>query len=39
MFCQWFNPLEHPSASLEVKSHSVHGLIHEDTQYETQSVV
>ena len=39
MFCQWFNPLEHPSVSLEVKSHPVHGLIHEGTQYETQSVV
>ena len=31
--------LEHPSASLEVISHPVHGLIHEGTQYETQSVV
>ena len=29
--CQWFNPLEHPSASLEVNSHPVHGLIHEGT--------
>ena len=39
MFCQWFNPLEYPSANSEVKSHHVHGLIHEGTQYETQSVV
>ena len=32
MFCQWFNPLEHLSASSsnsEVNSHPVHGLIHE----------
>ena len=29
MFCQWFNPLEHLSAILEVNSHPVHGLIHE----------
>ena len=34
MFCQWFNPLEYPSTSSEVKSHPVHGLIHESTQYE-----
>ena len=39
MFYQWFNPLEHPSANSEVKSHPVHGLIHEGTQHETQSVV
>ena len=39
MFCQWFNPLEHLSGNSEVKSHLVHGLIHEGTQYETQSLV
>ena len=36
MFCQWFNPLEHLSASSsnsEVNSHPVHGLIHEGTHY------
>ena len=33
MFCQWFNPLEHLSAILEVNSHPVHGLIHEGTRY------
>ena len=32
MFCRWFNPLEHTPASSEVKSHPVHGLIHEGTQ-------
>ena len=31
MFCQWFNPLEHPSASSEANSRPVHGLIHEGT--------
>ena len=39
MFCQWFNPLEHPSANSEIKSHSVHGLIHEGTQYETMKLI
>ena len=29
MFCQWFNPLEHLSAILEINSHPVHGLIDE----------
>ena len=42
MFCQWFNPLEHLSASSsnsEVNSHPVHGLIHEGTYtLQTQSV-
>ena len=33
MFCQWFNPLEHLSATSEVNSHPVHGLIHEGTRY------
>ena len=36
MFCQWFNILEHLSASssnLEVNSHPVHGLIHEGTHH------
>ena len=32
MFCQWFNSLEHLSASLEVNSYPVHCLIHEGTQ-------
>ena len=31
--CQWFNPLEHLSATSEVNSHPVHGLIHEGTCY------
>ena len=33
MTCQWFNPLEHLSATSEVNSHPVHGLIHEGTCY------
>ena len=33
MFCQWFNPLEQLSATSEVNSHPVHGLIHEGTHY------
>ena len=33
MFCQWFNPLEHLSATSEVNSYPVHGLIHEGTCY------
>ena len=33
MICQWFNPLEHLSATSEVNSHPVHGLIHEGTRY------
>ena len=33
MTCQWFNPLEHLSATLEFNSHPVHGLIHEGTCY------
>ena len=33
MFSQWFNPLEHLSATSEVNSHPVHGLIHEGTRY------
>ena len=32
MFCQWFNPSEHLSASSEAKSHPVHGVIHEGVQ-------
>ena len=32
MFCQWFNPLEHLSASSKVNSYHVHSLIHEGTQ-------
>ena len=39
MTCQWFNPLEHLSATSEVNSHHVHGLILEGTCYKTQSVV
>ena len=35
MFCQWFNPFEHWSASSEVNSYPVHGLIHEGTQSKT----
>ena len=41
MFCQWFNPLEHLSASSsnsEVNSHPVHGLIHEGTYTFTNSI-
>ena len=41
MFCQWFNPLEHLSASSnsEVNFHPVHGLIHEGTYtLQTQTV-
>ena len=33
MTCQWFNPLEHLSATSEVNSHPVHGLIHEGTRH------
>ena len=29
MTCQWFSPLEHLSATSEVNSYPVHGLIHE----------
>ena len=33
MICQWFNPLEQLSATSEVNSHPVRGLIHEGTHY------
>ena len=35
MFRQWFNPLEHLSASSKVNSYPVYGLIHEGTQSKT----
>ena len=41
MFCRWFDPLEHLSASSsnsEVNSHPVHGLIHEGTYTLTHPV-